>query len=261
MTVRLTARYVEKPWGRTELPAPLNAPAGQRTGEIWFEPPADFAAIMAKYIFTSEALSVQVHPPGGAGKDECWLILAADPGARIAIGLTGEPDCDELAAAARDGSILDMLAWYPVQAGDFIYVPAGTVHAIGAGLSLIEVQQNVDVTYRLYDYGRPRPLHLELGLPAVQSGPHPAELRQHLPAEGSVTLVEGPEFRLDRVAGTPDLAVMQRYGDRPVLVMSLRGTAIADQVELGQAECGVASSLKAVRLSVDGLALIAQPCR
>lgn len=260
MTVRLTARYVEKPWGRTALPAPLNAPAGQRTGEIWFEPPADFAAIMAKYIFTSEALSVQVHPPGGAGKDECWLILAADPGAKIAIGLTGEPERDELAAAARDGSIMDMLDWYPVQAGDFVYVPSGTVHAIGAGLTLIEVQQNIDVTYRLYDYGRPRPLHLELGLAAVQPGPHPPELRRKVPAEGSVTLVDGPAFRLDRVAGTPDLAVMQRYGNRPALVMPLRGTATVDQIELDPPECGVASSLQAVRLPAEGLALVAQPC-
>lgn len=257
----LPTRAVVKPWGRADLPAAFGDPASKVIGEIWFEPPADFSAILAKYIFTSEPLSVQVHPPGGAGKDECWLILAADPGARLAIGLSGGQDRAELAAAACDGSITDLLDWYPVKAGDFFYVPAGTIHAIGAGLSLIEVQQNIDLTYRLYDYGRPRQLHLEEGLAAVRSGPHPPELRRHLPAEGSLTLVEGPVFRLDRLAGTPDATITLRYGDQPVLVMPLRGTARVDQVEVGQGQCAVASSLQAVQLPADGMALIAQPCR
>jgi hypothetical protein len=77
---------------------------------------------------------------------------------------------DELRAAALDGSIEALMTWHPVQPGDFFHVPAGTVHAIGAGLSLVEIQQNVDLTYRLYDYGRPRPLQLDESIAAARAG-------------------------------------------------------------------------------------------
>src|SRR3546814_2738640 len=90
------------------------------------------------------------------GKDEAWLILAAEPDSTIALGTKRPVGREELRDAALDGSIEDLLDWKPVKAGDFYYSPAGTVHAIGAGITLIEVQQNVDLTYRLYDYGRPR---------------------------------------------------------------------------------------------------------
>ena len=163
----LPTRAVAKPWGRDSLPAPFAAPAGERIGEIWFEPPPEMPELLVKYLFTSENLSVQVHPadaeapPGHRGKDECWLIVRADPGARLAVGFKTPIERETMRAAALDGSIEALLDWREVQSGDFLYLPAGTVHAIGAGLSLIEVQQNSDITYRLYDYGRPRELHLD----------------------------------------------------------------------------------------------------
>src|SRR5205823_13170573 len=98
------------------------------------------------------------------GKSECWYILEAEPGAVLGLGLTREAAADELRAAALDGSIEELISWRPVRAGDFISVPPGTIHAIGAGISLLEIQQNADVTYRLYDYGRPRELHLDDGI-------------------------------------------------------------------------------------------------
>ncbi|PEQ10193.1 mannose-6-phosphate isomerase, partial [Novosphingobium sp. PC22D] len=165
MSGGLAIRQVEKPWGRDVLPAPFSAPAGKRIGEIWFEPPPELPQLLVKYIFTSEALSVQVHPSdaetmaaglGRQGKEECWLILAAEPGARLGIGFREPLDGAAMRKAALDGSIEHLMDWHSVRPGDFFHIPAGTVHAIGAGVSLIEVQQNSDITYRLYDYGRPR---------------------------------------------------------------------------------------------------------
>ena len=170
MSAALPIRTVEKVWGRETLPPPFKAPAGKRIGEIWFEPPAQLDELLVKYLFTSEKLSVQVHPDdaqaqalgdGERGKEECWLVIDAEPGATLGIGFDRELSADEMRAAARDGSIEGLMTWHEVEAGDFFYIPAGTVHAIGPGVSLIEVQQNCDITYRLYDYGRPRELHLE----------------------------------------------------------------------------------------------------
>jgi mannose-6-phosphate isomerase len=175
-TLLLPTKCVAKPWGRRTLwpgfadPAPDEEPVG----EIWFPSPAgDDPELLIKYLFTSEKLSVQVHPDDDAarargyprGKDEAWLVLAAEPDSTIALGPKRPVSAEELRAAALDGSIVHLLDWRPVKAGDFIYSPAGTVHAIGAGLTVIEIQQNLDLTYRLYDYGRPRELHLDEGIP------------------------------------------------------------------------------------------------
>lgn len=180
--VRLDTKYVEKPWGRTDLSALFPDGGGRRIGEVWFDGPAGQAPppLLIKYIFTSQRLSIQVHPddaqgrarglPGG--KSECWLILDAEPGATLGIGTRQPLDQAQLRAAARDGSIEALMDWKPMRAGDFFYVPAGTVHAIGGGITLVEVQQNIDVTYRLYDYGRPRDLHLDDGVAVSRAAPY-----------------------------------------------------------------------------------------
>ena len=154
MTAILPTREVEKVWGRDRLPAPFAAPDGKRIGEIWFEPPEDLPELLVKYIFTSEKLSIQTHPDddqseamgkGRQGKSECWYVIDAEPGATLGVGFADHVDADAMRAAALDGSIEDMLVWHEVKAGDFFYIPANTVHAIGAGVSLIEVQQNSDI--------------------------------------------------------------------------------------------------------------------
>ena len=182
MTARqLGTKYVEKPWGRDSLPPLFPEGGGRRIGEVWFDGPAgETPPLLVKYIFTSERLSIQVHPddaqgrarglPGG--KEECWYILDAEPGARLGIGTLEPLDGAWLRQAALDGSIEGLMDWKLVEPGDFFFVPAGTIHAIGAGISLVEIQQNVDVTYRLYDYGRPRELHLDDGVAVSQAGPY-----------------------------------------------------------------------------------------
>ena len=158
----LTAHSVAKPWGRRELGLRFAdcRPDEDPIGEIWFGTPGDLTPeLLVKYIFTSERLSVQVHPGDSQaqaaglprGKDECWLILDAAPDSTIALGTVAPVDRMTLRDAALDGSIEQLLDWKPVRAGDFFLVPSGTVHAIGAGITLIEVQQNSDTTYRLYD--------------------------------------------------------------------------------------------------------------
>jgi mannose-6-phosphate isomerase len=253
---------VEKPWGRDALPAPFAAPDGKRIGEIWFEPSRGFAQLLVKYIFTSEALSIQVHPSDaqtpGQGKEECWLVIAAEPGARLGLGFRETITPEAMRSAALDGTIEELLDWCPVAPGDFFYVPAGTVHAIGAGVSLIEVQQNSDVTYRLYDYGRPRELHLDQGIAVAHGTAHPADLRRSVSAGGSLCLVDGPNFRLDRLDGPASADAIRRYGTELVLVVPVAGTASIDGETVAPGQCAVAASLAA--LEITGTVLIAQPC-
>ena len=264
MSRPLPTKSVAKPWGQDHLPPPFTAPEGQRIGEIWFEPPPELPELLVKYLFTSEALSVQVHPSdaeapaGSRGKEECWLVLTADPGAKLAVGFKERVSPAQMRAAALDGSIEKLLEWHTVAPGDFIYLTAGTVHAIGAGLSLIEVQQNSDITYRLYDYGRPRELHLDAGIAVANGGPHDPDLRRHLPDRGDITLVDGPHFRLDRLDGAPDAATAGRYGDRPLLVIPVDAAVTLAGETVAPGGCGLADNLAAIGFG-DGKALIAQP--
>lgn len=199
--MKLTSRYIEKPWGRTDLPEVFPAANGQRIGEIWFVAPPD-APLLAKYLFTSERLSVQVHPDDEQarhrglprGKTECWFVVSAEPGATVGLGLRRDVTADELRTAAMDGSIIDLIDWRPVRSGDFISVPAGVVHAIGGGICLLELQQNSDVTYRLYDYGRPRELHLEDGVAVSQKHASPQGLLRHVEPGEDLVLVDNSHF-------------------------------------------------------------------
>src|SRR5437762_10122829 len=102
------------------------------------------------------------------GKTECWYVLAAERGAQVGVGLKPGTTKGEVARAVTEVRLEKLLNWIDVHAGDLIYVEAGTVHAIGPGSILVETQQNSDTTFRLYDYGRPRELHLEQGLEAMK---------------------------------------------------------------------------------------------
>ena len=214
--MKLERRFVEKPWGRTDLPAVFDAPGGKTIGEVWFTN-GDDLPLLAKYIFTSERLSIQVHPPE---KTECWLILDAEPEAKVGLGLNRSVPPEGLRAAAIDGSIEELLDWRPVRAGDFFLVPPGTVHAIGGGLSLLEFQQNCDVTYRLYDYGRPRELHLDEAVAVAKQAPYPTDLAQHLEPDDDRLLVDDP-FGLAHTHGNA-------FQDRRRWVIPLAGDAFGD---------------------------------
>lgn len=253
--MKLQTKAVEKVWGRRELAPPFTAVGAaardEPIGEIWFEPPPELPQVLVKYLFTSEKLSVQVHPSdanapkGERGKEECWLVLDAEPGATLAIGFKQAVDRDAMRAAALDGSIEDMLEWHPVRAGDFFYLPAGTVHAIGPGVTLVEVQQNSDITYRLYDYGRPRELHLDAGVAVANGAPYPADCHRTISEGSNATLVDGPHFRFSQCMGEPD-AGLRAVHPGPVQALPLDGEIVIGGETIGGGECGIAPSIGAI---------------
>ena len=237
----LTTTALVKPWGRSNLPAVFASPVNEPVGEIWFERPQPLSDILAKYLFTEERLSVQVHPtaensPTGIGKDECWLVTEVEPGARLAVGFQAPVDADAIRRGALDGSIMQMLEWIDVKVNDFIYVPAGTVHSMGAGLTLIEIQQNTDITHRLYDYGRGRPLNLDEAMASIRRNPHPTEFRRRIDPTGEQILVEGPHFLLAQCTGNPSRDLQARLRGA-VQVLPIDGSCSIDgaQIEPGAA--------------------------
>jgi mannose-6-phosphate isomerase len=145
-----------------------------------------------------------------------------------------------------------------VRAGDFFYIPAGTVHAIGAGVSLIEVQQNADITYRLYDYGRPRELHLDDAIAVASGQPHDPGLRFPVPQQGTLELADGRYFTLHRVDGEPDAALRRRYAG-PLLVVPLTGEVRIGAEALAPGTCGFARDIAEVVFASSGQALVARP--
>jgi len=242
----LATHRVEKPWGRHNLwpgfadPAPDQDPVG----EVWFQTPGDAAPdLLIKYLFTSEKLSIQVHPDDAQaharglprGKDECWLILDAEPDSTIAIGPKAPVDPETLRAAALDGSIVDLLDWKPVKAGDFFYAPSGTVHAIGAGITVLETQQNSETTYRLYDYGRPRELHLDDGIAVSDPNPYVPHPMPGKVADDRNILVEGPKFVLERwEGGKRELTLPEGVTG---WLVPLAGEGVVDGVAFRAGEC------------------------
>jgi mannose-6-phosphate isomerase len=230
---RLVTRRVEKVWGRRDLGETFGRVPddAEPVGEIWFEDPRPGEpALLVKYLFTSERLSIQVHPDDEAareaghrsGKDEAWVVLSADPDAVIGIGMRERMSGERLRAAALDGSIERLLDWRPAKGGDTYYSPAGTVHALGPGLGLIEVQQNVDVTYRLYDYGRPRELHLDEAVAVAEPAPYERPFLPYRLEDGREIVAAGAAFVLERwtrgAAG-----VLPGTADRPFWIVPVSG--------------------------------------
>lgn len=243
--IELSPVLVEKPWGVTRLPAPFEVPAGKRIGEIWFQgaehsPPLP---LLIKYLFTSQALSIQVHPNDEqavtrglpAGKEECWYILDAEPGASLGIGTIRELDAKELQVAAQTGEIERLLQWHPVERGMLFHVPPGTIHAIGAGITLLEVQQNNDITYRLYDYGRPRALHLADGSDVADARPFPAERQLHVDPERSSILLKANHFTIAQI--TDDLRHIDADMQHDIFVIPVAGTILIGDVSAKPGEC------------------------
>ena len=266
--MKLTARIVEKPWGRTDVPIAFGDVAGRQVGEIWFETPANHpASLMIKFLFTSERLSIQVHPDDAQattagfarGKDECWLILDADADAELAIGLKEPCSKGQLQAAAASGAIVEMVDWRSAHAGQFIYNRAGTIHALGAGLTVVEVQQNVDCTYRLYDYGRldsgqPRTLHLDQGLAVARREPHHDDRDCVVPNDGQTRLVDGPYFSVVRAHGPIEPGSLADAREIHVVPLG-DGCRVEDEdILLGQ--CALTKYGDAIRLKHNAQALL-----
>jgi mannose-6-phosphate isomerase len=222
---KLAPRILEKDWGATLTGPWLENPKGRKIGEIWFAD-LDALPVLVKFLFTSDRLSVQVHPDDAwarahgeeRGKTEMWHILQAKPGSTVAVGLRETSSGESIREAAEGGGIVEMLEWLPARAGDTFFVPARTIHAIGEGLVLCEIQQYSDTTYRLYDYQRtpPRPLHLDDAL--AVSCFEPCEGRR------AGNLVECEYFRSEKfdVQGRLDLPAP----DRPTLYVATMGEGI-----------------------------------
>jgi len=208
-------RTVEKPWGRTDLrPWSEIAVTQGRIGEIWYErtdPTGYEPTLLLKLLFTQEPLSIQVHP-GDAfahsigevrGKSEAWYVMSAEFGSRIALGLDRRLTSQQLREAIADGSIAGRIAWRDVSRGDVVDVPAGSIHAIGAGLVIAEIQQRSDTTYRLFDYGRSRALHIEQAVAVADAGPAPASHVPEALGPGRTLLVISSHFILEKIDAPP----------------------------------------------------------
>jgi mannose-6-phosphate isomerase len=214
--------------------------------------------LLLKFLDAAQMLSVQVHPndaqaarlaPPDLGKTEAWVVLEAEPGSVMYAGLKANVDRDTLAAAIRQGRCQDCLNMFQPAPGDCVFIPAGTVHALGAGLLIAEIQQSSDVTYRLFDWnrlgpdGKPRPLHVEQGLDAVdfQRGPVGPQRPRSTERPEVSRLVECERFLLDRWEFDASMAAggdrrchiivviegaLQIEGDPSAAVLARGGTAL-----------------------------------
>lgn len=212
MTLELASeRIVRKPWGRTDLrPWSEHGHDGAPIGEVWFQradPGSPEPALLLKLLFTDEALSIQVHPDDEFarmiglpnGKTEAWYVLSAEPGARVAMGLKRKLTPQQLRGAIADGSLPDLVRWQEVQADDAVLVRAGTIHAIGAGLVIAEIQQRSDATFRLFDYGRSRELHVDGAVGAAMPGPSAAQPAAERLSDARLVVARSPYFVFEQI--------------------------------------------------------------
>jgi mannose-6-phosphate isomerase len=241
--IALQPIFQERIWGVESLPAWYPPPTpGHPIGEAWLTAETCVAAsgplagktlaelatlypealanlsgvgfpLLIKTLFPREKLSVQVHPNDAEalalgqprGKTECWYILSADLGATVAVGFREPLAIEDIRSAIASKTLEDKLAYLPVKAGDMVFVDAGTVHAIGPGMVVLETQQYSDVTYRLYDYGRPRELHVDAGL-AVSRTTSAAGLVPPTPMDTFTRLVSSAYFTIDRFSQSAPLS-------------------------------------------------------
>jgi len=271
-TEHAAVRVVHKPWGVGDL-QPWSSVDGSdhAVGELWFEradKEAPTPALLLKLLFTSEPLSIQVHPDDTYaramgmpnGKSEAWYILSAQPEAQIGVGLKHQVTPQQLRASIRNNSIAELMHWRPAAKGDVIYIPAGTIHAIGAGIVLVEIQQNSDATFRLFDYGRQRELHEDNGVAVA----HPWPLRTpgnstRLTTERTV-LIASKHFVLERIE-LPEGSSWALLAELETWMLVLDGHAA---IGLAAASIGETIFIAGVRTSIEvgnnGLsALIAYP--
>ncbi len=204
---------------------------GKRLGEVFGEfyrsmlgpgAPVNESPLLIKVLFAREKLSVQVHPDDALaqkygfprGKTECWYALAAEPGAEVAAGVKPGTTLEQIEQGIRGGTLENYLNVLPICKGDMVYVDAGTVHAIWPGAILLETQQNCDLTYRMYDYGRPRELHVEKSLEATRLKTRAGKVAPSELADRTV-LLDADYFRVERIAVKGSRSSASLRGDGP----------------------------------------------
>ncbi len=178
--------------------------------------------LLLKFLFPHEKLSVQVHPDDQQalrvgqpwGKTECWYVAHAKPGSQIGLGLKPGVTAAQLEAAIHENRAEEALNWVDVYTGDMIYVAGGTVHTLGPGSVIVETQQQSDTTYRLYDYGRPRELHLKDGMAAVKERVNSGKVLRPAPKQNGknryAPLVAAPYFVVDMFEAKDSLQLSTR---------------------------------------------------
>lgn len=241
---RLQPWFSPRPWGRESLaPWYRETGHAEKVGEAWLTGPQAVVTtgpkagetleavvreateevlggvtperefpLLVKILFPADKLSVQVHPDDAEaqklgqprGKTECWYVLEAEPGATVALGLKDGVDAAAVRAAIEDGTLEELMRMVPVSVGDMVFVDAGTVHAIMPGVVLLETQQTSDTTFRMFDYGRPRELHVEQGLSVTKFGTRAGKVEPQQ-RDGFVRLIEEQYFSVDRFAGSATL--------------------------------------------------------
>ncbi len=257
MTIELAGIAIkQKPWGSTDLLPWNDTPTnGKPVGELWFQRTdvtAPDPALLLKLLFTTEPLSIQVHPDDAFaqsiglanGKTEAWYILSAGADAQVAVGLKHMLSSSQLRSAIADGSIVDMVQWHPARAGDVVFVPAGIIHAIGAGIVLAEIQQQSDATFRLFDYGRQRELHIDTAVAVAIAGP---ARRQPLPMrldEARKAVVVDAHFVLEQVEFLPG-SFWTIEVQKEAWLLAIGGSARIGSVEVRPGEAIFAESDRA----------------
>src|SRR5437763_15198550 len=191
--------------------------------------------LLIKFLFPQEKLSVQVHPDDdgakrigqSCGKTECWYVLKADPGAQVGLGLAPGTTREQLERAIKETRAEKLLNWVDLHAGELVYVDAGTVHAIGPGSVIVETQQNSDTTYRIYDYGRPRELHVESGLAATKEKTRAGKIASQALSNGDLRLVASPCFIIEKwhLEKSRELATAMAS---PTVLVALEGCGVIE---------------------------------
>ena len=253
---RIAPRFVDRVWGTWDLRPWFDRVAvGHPVGEVWLTgdecmvetgahagktlgalfrvaseallgagAPSPESPLLIKVIFAREKLSVQVHPDDKLaqkygqprGKSECWYALAAEPGAQVAVGLKPGLTLGKVREEIDAGTLEESLKMLPVTEGDAIFVDAGTVHAIWPGSILLETQQNCDLTYRMYDYGRGRELHIQKALESTRLITRAGKVSARVLADRAI-LVDAEYFHVERlrVAGSRASTSLRGEGERP----------------------------------------------
>jgi mannose-6-phosphate isomerase len=218
--------------------------AGRKLGEIALEYQRELVGsaavyedrfpLLVKFLFPADKLSVQVHPDdAGAqrvgqpyGKTECWYVLHANPGAQVALGLKSGTTLEEFEKSIHENRAEELLNWITVNAGEMLYVAAGTVHTIGGGMILVETQQSSDITYRLYDYGRGRELHIKNGIAAIKLDSKAGKVVSGGGSDPNV-LVRSPFFQVEKMKlHEPLQASVSR--ESPHIVVAIDGAGIIE---------------------------------
>jgi mannose-6-phosphate isomerase len=248
MTIEVAqSRMLQKPWGVSDLrPWGDMDHAGRPVGEICYERSSADAtqpALLLKILLTDQPLSIQVHPDDvyaqsmglPRGKTEAWHVLAAKPGAAVALGLRHAVTPQRLRQAIDDGSVADLVAWRTVSAGDTVMVPAGTIHAIGPGLVIAEIQQRSDTTFRLFDHGRNRELHVDHALATARAVPANVQMAPRRLANGRTLLASNPHFVFERLELEPD-SIWRLDASRETWLLILDGCARAGGLDVARGD-------------------------